>query len=227
MKVNGIIAAQAVRVMPINSSGIFIPDLVRGLWHRYHFVRVPVTTDDLLAADRPLLFEHGKFEAPDGREVVIRTLRVSAQGLVAETQTSTDDSLQFLDDAIQWAVENSIIPKQGYSTKIFVSQVEVVLEGNFERIFPQLDPVGDEIAKFLSSKEAPCSPLRVYSVAMNIDPRKINLPEFRLERRAEIPYEQSTFFSQAPLTTADHLALLSRIEAIMRSVDFPHAAPNL
>ena len=55
------------------------------------------------------------------------------------------------------------------------------------------------------------------SIAMHLDisQTKLNPGFFSIERRAEVPFSEDTYFSQAPLRTTEHLELIQEFEAAL------------
>jgi hypothetical protein len=53
------------------------------------------------------------------------------------------------------------------------------------------------------------------AVLFNVDTSQAKSPPamFSIERRVDVPFEENTYFSQAPLRTAEHIEILNTFEA--------------
>ena len=192
----------------------YYPDLIPKVKERYQFAIVP-KNEDLVPSDPPkgAEFKIGKLEI-EGRTIVINVFTVFSDGLVVDTTTSTDDADLFLSDLTQWAKEAApnIIPM---GPRYYINQMEVQTTSSLEHYLPSLKPIGEKISRLLSSYEIEAPSYQVSTVALHFDQLGKSLPQpgaFSLERRTNIAYADNVWFVQAPLKTADHVALLKDLE---------------
>ena len=137
-----VIAAQALRVLQMDTPALFIPDAIKALQARYQFVGVPSAIDILSVDTKPLVFSHGKFSRATGN-VVIQKLNIYVQGMSVETATGTDDGDAFLDDLLEWgsgALQLKFTPE--VPRRVYINQLEFKLDVPFERAFPFTDNIG-------------------------------------------------------------------------------------
>lgn len=216
MKVNHILRAQALRLVH-RKRDVYIPDVVATLRERYGFVSVPTKARELLPAEgEPLTLAHGRFSI-DGREVLIQALNLYAAAINVETATSTDDADVVLEDVLQLGAD-VIQPADGRHH--YASQLEVDFEStHMEWLSPVIGNLGVRMAELVASYDA-AAPAGAFAPAfrfsalhMATDPTQFVLAcDFRIERRERVPFSANVYFAQAPLRTADHIAILQRMD---------------
>ena len=219
MNVTQVIAAEAFRFVLIRPA-VYIPGIVMKLSQRYGFLGLPPADDILHPGTRPLTFSHGKFSGADGIEVLVQTLKVFPQAVSVDTTSSTQVSEAILDDLAEWATSSLNLQIQQINPRrVYLSQLELTLDAQLERCFPTTNPVRQRLMDSLRSygQEGPMA-FQVSSLGLNVDPTKSAVAcDFRIERRVNWPYEANTYFSQAPLTTAYHVAVLEEFERVMQA----------
>lgn len=230
MNVTSTLLAQALRFTSIRPP-LYKPDLVRRIQAQYGFVGAPTTAQELLPLDptEPLVFTHGKLSLGD-RTIVVDKLSVFAQAL-SVASASTEDADLFLEDILQWSptsvgrVFAEISPR-----KIYISQLEVMLDAALERCFPMAVQFGQTLSALFKAYgyEQEVPRFQVYSLGMTPDPALLRLAcEFRIERRVGVPYESNVYFAQAPLRTADHIVILEQFEQILSTLSASSIASAL
>lgn len=175
---------------------------------RYSFAKSPTALGEID-------FQKGieLFEGHLG-EVRIDKLAVYLNGIVIDTRSSTEDCEKVLDDIVALAHEAfgaKITPaRHSFASHIiFRSQM---------RLF-DLNPVLSGIAKTLTERSSADLKhpfiFEPTTVLFNVDSSQVKLaPQvFSIERRAEIPFAENTYFSGAPLRTGEHIELLRTFES--------------
>jgi hypothetical protein len=215
MKVRQILLARALQMTqtPLGKAEYY-PDLIPAIKERYQFAIAP-KNEDLVPSDPPkgAEFKIGKLKVR-GHTIVINVLTVFSDGVVVDTTTSTDDADLFLSDLTHWAKEAipNIIPK---GPRYYVNQMEIQTVGSLENYLSPLKPVGERIAQLLGGYEIEVPSYQVSALALHFDQTGKMAPQpgaFSLERRVNVAYVENVWFTQAPLRTADHIALLKDIE---------------
>lgn len=222
MNVTAVLSAKALRYVVIKS-GIYIPDVVRALQDRYGFVGVPASREQMFPVNQPVVFSHGKM-VHNERNVVVLTLEIYPTGLLVETATSTDDCDLFIDDLLEWGVSNDW-KSGGFAPpwRPYASQLELALDVPLERCFPMVNKIGEMMAApFKEYHMESVPPFQVHSLGMNVDPTRFSmLCDFRIERRVKVAYTQNAYFSQAPLKTHHHTAILEELERDLKKAAGP------
>jgi len=220
MKVLSVLRAESVRaVRTIGGTFGYLPDALSALTARYGFVGLP-TPNELLPAEPAtgITFKHGKLESDDGRSILIDFLQVFPNGLTVITRSNTSDSDIALDDIMAWAKSEFKIefeplkPGLGHS-----SQLEVRLDKSLSELLPFLSEVGAAITKGLDDFWEFRPSYECITVNFWSDKTKYPAfapPIFRIDRRDNVPFEQNVYYCEAPMSTDNHIAALSRFERI-------------
>jgi len=230
MKIRSVITARAgryVRASVRDSQSLFtniwghvyLPDLVRDIKERYGFVGAPQALYELEVSDSSAAsFKHGKF-VRETRSVLIKTLEVYANWVIATTESSTDDADAFLSDLLTW-LSGTYFTVTSYSYVTYYSQLEVVLEANFGTAARFLSSPRSKLAGMLSSYNNLSPPkFEMSGFSLNYDTverKEANWGGFTIERRSGHSYPESVYFTQAPLKTEDHILILSEIEQALK-----------
>jgi hypothetical protein len=182
-----------------------LPDLIHGIKDRYGFVVAPEPTDLVADPSKAGEFKHGRFLATN-RTIVVDALTVFNNGVVADTQSSTDDCDVFLGDLFEWATA-SIPGAALIGPRFYVSQLEMWMEAQLEAYAP----IGDKISSLLNGYGISSPRYSVSTIHMSFDQTGKALPQpgvFIIDRRLNVPHDENVWFSQAPLKTVDHVDVL-------------------
>jgi hypothetical protein len=225
MKIRQTVLARSLCQVSAIYSTEYRIDVIRRLQERYGFVKVPVTPDELLGADpaQGIRFFHGKFVHAQ-RTIVIESLQFLALGpsnvIVVDTRTSTEDSDIVVDDYIKNA--NAIRPDMitPVEPTRYESHIEFTMDGSLTDFCTvPVRQASDALNRLLESYKLKVPPYEPSSINFYFDQVGIGglLPAvFKIERRAGFRYGANTFYSQAPLKTADHISLLERLAEMRR-----------
>lgn len=225
MHIRQTILARAICQVSAIYSTEYRLDIIRRLQERYGFIKVPSTPDELLGLDQAqgIKFYHGKLVKGD-RTIVIENLQFLTINLnsmiVVDTRTSTDDSDTVIDDYIQQANtlrSDMITPTEPTQ---YDSHIEFTMDGSLRDFCaPPIHHTGDAINRLLDSYKIKAPAYELSSITIHYDQIGLGglIPvPFKVERRAGVRYSANTFFSQAPLKTTDHVALLERLVEMRR-----------
>jgi len=221
MDIRQVLLARAIQFFRIGSPG-YLPEIAQKIKDRYEFVVSP-KNEDLLppspeAAGQPkgAEFRHGRMKNAEGRAVIIQQLSVFQDGLVADTTTSTEDSDLFLRDLTEWS-ESEISARVILGRRLYVSHLEFQTAVPLEIYAPSFGSVGNEVTALLHGYGLEAAPYQFSVVTLNIDHIGTVPPQpapFHLERRANVPFKDNMWFSQAPLKTKDHIKVLYNLEKV-------------
>jgi hypothetical protein len=186
----------------------YLPEVAAKVVQRYSFARHP-TLDDLQKDTQ--IFGMGKF-----RDVQIAELGVYGDGVVVSGRCNTQLLNDFLDDAFHWLAAEFGIVTIPYLTseKHFESAIVVHSRVDLGAVITPPKSVADLVSEVM---ERETGAKYVSSGAMiDCDPAPLRRKPIRfvLERRIGRPFSEGLFYSQAPLKTDDHLALLRDLEAL-------------
>ena len=216
MKLINVPLAQSVIAVTPNRGFGYLPDAVKAVVDRYKFVEFPTGPHQLFPADPngSIDFRHGKLEVSD-RVIVFSWLQVYQSGLSVSTDTDTRDSDFVLNDVLEWTAahfnfEFEIIRPIGHSSRLVV-QFDRKLADFFPMLRPVIEPVQNRVDDFYLVKP----PFELTSVVFHFD--QTVQPGFapsaiKIEPRQATPFDKRLYYSEAPLSTLDHLELLGRFE---------------
>jgi hypothetical protein len=219
-----VIRASAFRMLKPWLFDKVIPlELIAAFKQKYHFVKPD--QPDTVAANAPVDFQAGKFEY--GSRIIgieqFFVAYVSNRGtsLGVSTRVSSDASEAFLEHAIQWAANEYGLDTTEMFPRAYFSQVEFVLPKPLSQHFAELQQIGKAITAFGQRYGSNKCPLYEFGgFSMHFDVVKffdlMPTPQpFAIERRVGATYDENKYFSQAPLRTQDHQAVLEQVEQIL------------
>lgn len=230
MRINSVVAARAGRFVRASLRDgtsvytniwkhLYLPDSITRIKERYGFIGVPTSIFELEVSDtQGLRFQHGKF-VQDSRPVLIKSLEIYNNWVIATTESSTQDSDAFLSDMLAW-LSGTDFTVVTYSYVAYFSQLEVMLEASFGSAVSFLSSSMTKLGTLLSAYNNIGSiDIKMSGFSLNYDTTKrpdANWGGFTIERRTGHSYDENVYFTQAPLQTNDHIALLTEIENALK-----------
>lgn len=189
------------------SRTIYLPDIANALDDAFGFIQRPITQDDYAASDG-LKFLYGR-----GDGFVISALTLFNDGIYCQGSTTTDDLHQTIVNVLDVLRGLAISVPIGDLKWLYNSQVEVVLEQGFSTLLDKLDPVARTVRQKIEGYGVDVSHYGPSGVSLGGEgPGVIQPGRFVLERRAGRPVSENVFYSEAPLATREHVALLGEID---------------
>ncbi len=220
-----VIRATAFRALKPRLFEPIIPlKLIEGLKEKYSFHQVPNVIDQS-ATSAPAMFHLGELKKGDHvievEQLLIAYIGLEATSIGVATRSSTDDCDEFLENLLDWAKETYKLDTTPIHPNAYHSALEAVLAKEIGRPFEQLNLIGKAISSLLSAYGSKGSNFELTGFTMHIDltknpPPPIPTP-FNIERRLGAKFEENKYFSQAPLKTGDHKAVLEQLEKILLS----------
>ncbi len=215
MQLSAVILARVlgfVETFDLSARGqIYFPDVVSKLIERYSFQKFPQKLEE---------FDESKgVEFLEGRigDQVIQKFVIWNTLLVVETRSSTADSRKILEDMLIWGAANvglnykpGMIKRFGYVSDLtFYSDVPIL------SINPALTKLATKISLALSEIWQEPIQYEPHNLAVAHDPmaRKYGIAPFSITHRTEARFSENKYFSEAPLPTDKHIALLEEFEA--------------
>lgn len=200
----------------INPEGLAIRDLLAAIKDRYGFAKAPAHEHDR-TDQGSLAFEGGMFFYNDVSLSV--TLTIFSDGIVAETTSNTDSTRAFLEDLRELVIASGYsLPESPSIIEGLVSALVVETEASLMLLNPKLEA----LVKIIEAKTKPLDrkfrgyELTEISIATEDSNKPLAPASFKFERRIDQPFDMNRYYSQAPLETRDHLALLEAFEAILQ-----------
>ena len=216
MKVVSIVEARAFRIFrPFGSFG-YLPDAAKKVVEEYQFLDYPKEISQFFPTEpnSPIEFRHGKIVI-DSKVIVVDLLQVYPAGLQVVTQTNTSNALAAVDHIAAWGIRTFDLKLETVRAPGFYSQLHIRFEKPLPDMFPKLNAIASEI----SNKHPDVIDFRPqYELAalhFAYEPKaKIDPVIFRIERVGNVSFSENLYYSDAPLSTEDHISVLEDFERV-------------
>jgi hypothetical protein len=213
--VNVQLAQSLVAVIPNRGLG-YLPDSAKTVVDRYKFLEFPTSPHEFFPTDPngSINFRHGKIEL-NGRTIVIGWLQVFQTGISVSTDSDTRDSDLVLDDVLKWTAATFNLEFRTVRPVGHTSQLIIELKRTLADSFPKLKPVAASIQPHIDDFFPTKPQYELTSMTFHFDPTAH--PSFapsalRIEPRVNTPFAERLYYSEASLSTADHLEFLELFE---------------
>lgn len=189
--------------------GPFFPEVVKELVQKANFQKFPHTLDEWKSDDGAQFFG-GKWE-----KTVIEKMVLYTDGLLVDTQAGTAESRRVLQGILAWAQDKfgivygpKTVREWAYVNNLtFRSDVPLLITGPIERLAKSIT---GEVSS-LVGRETVYEPTG-FNIAHDQLLRKHGRASFNIQRRAGVPFTDNKYYSEAPLQTETHIALLEQYE---------------
>jgi hypothetical protein len=221
MKLISILKGVTVKAAKPNKPFGYLPDMLGAVTEHFAFVERPTDMSKLIPhgnvqPELPAIFRHGKVEI-EGRSLIIEELQIFQSGILVTTPNNTNDSDLIADYVFLWAFERFQLEFQQIRSPLHSSQLEIQFDRSLPDLFLPLKEIGAAINRGLDSYWEFIPPYELTSLQFGIDVTRTpaaNSGLFKIERRADIPFEMDIYYCEAAMTTDNHLTVLSRFERI-------------
>jgi hypothetical protein len=195
----------------LNPTGMNLRGVFEEIAKRYQFAKAPKNEIDF-DEQHSLSFKGGTFVSQRKVPILVG-LNIYSDGIVVDTMSSTDEARDFLIDLAKWLNDTYglVVPKERKES--FLSQIDFRMEGRLTDLNPRLSL----LLKSLNGRVVSKGPFDVASIQFWTE--DINKPgtaaPIKIERKISASFSANHYFSQAPMATKDHIALLNEFEAIL------------
>jgi hypothetical protein len=190
--------------------GVFQPELVQKVLQKYSFVKFP-SVEDL--QNESQMFGMGKFEG-----FQINELNIYNDGIIVSGKCNTNILERFVIDLFGWIKSDFgleeiavVKPEMHFETALLVRS-----EKNLTSILSPPKRVTNLIERtMIRATQAEYQPTTTYFETDSAGLKTRRRPnKFTLERRIGIPFAANVFYSQSPMRSDDHFALLVDLEGL-------------
>lgn len=202
----------------LNPRGLSLHRALEQLAEKYKFSKAPKNPLDL-NEQKALAFQAGTF-VNSKKSAVHISFTIYNNGFSAETQSSTDDSTEFLEEIAAWIVKEHgmVAPSSLDLKKAYLSQVDVESDTPLVVLNPKLTPFLRLIEE--RTKTADGKPRQFDLGAIQCwteDVTQQMAPAlFRFERKWGLPFASNRYFTQSALETQPHIDLLNDLEKVLK-----------
>ena len=212
MYLRKVVNGQAIRFMdivPSTGQTLYGINLVRAFESRYGFFESPKTIEEFRLTSG-ITFRHGIFD----RRTVIDKAMIYNNGILAEGAITTQECLDFISDVVNWASDDVGIKIANASDRpvLYNSPLHVEAKLDINRHFQLMAPISRLITDKVIGYGAPMSPFEVAGLSIQSG---VVQTVFRIEKLAGAAMDSNLYFSTAPLSTIDHMEVLTAIEAML------------
>jgi len=186
------------------------PDGFKALATRYSFTKIPQKYEEF-DFQKGAEFLDGKFEG-----IVIERLTLFNNGVAIDTRSSTENCAKVLDDLLN-VVRERYGAAMAPTRRLQLSQIIFRSGMKFSTVHPTLQPIADQLTASVSGDLGQPVLYDIFSIGLSADLSQIKLTpsQFTIERRVDTPFGANIYFSSAPLSTTDHIALIEKFETAM------------
>ena len=149
------------------------------------------------------------------------TFKIYNNGISAETQSSTDDATEFLQDVATYlAKEFGLeVPSAPYLKKGYVSQVDVECDVALTTLNPKLTPFFQRLNEHVKTldgipRQFDLAAIQGWTEDVN---QQMAPAMFRFERKLGSPFSSHQYFTQSALETQEHIDLLNELVALLKT----------
>lgn len=219
MKIGAILLARVAAILqfedldPRNRIGRKV--LATELAKQYNFTVFPDKLEDL-DIEKGIIFRVGRLDS-----INIELLTVLRMAIVVETRSSTDDAERVLEHVLSWIGEQTkaTAPVSG---RLFTSQVVFALDRSLDDLNPRLRELKESVREKVAAQfgaTRPVPPYETTAVEFDADSTQARLQPGKvlIQRRADVPFTDNRYWSEAPLRTQEHIAMLGQFELLLES----------
>ena len=190
---------------------VFFPDLIAGLVEAFRFHKFPQTTEEM-DESKGVMFTEGTWN-----EVPVSQLTIYNNAILLDTRAGTNESKRVMLEGLQWATDKfGLNYKHGMIRRWrYVSDLTVTSETPLLVTNPALSNMCEAVGKHISEiigEPLVFSPTRS-TADFDRHLRPLAMAGFDIQRRADTPFSENKYFSEAPLPTDIHFELLQHYEA--------------
>jgi hypothetical protein len=216
MRLLSVKSAKSIWLFPVsdlNPRGKYEVAFVEAIGVRYRFVQMP-NLAEAIKRQEGLKFDTGFFRHETLGDLHV-TFTIHNDGVVADTNASTEASDAFLTDLTNWVVETFGLTRPQRIGKVYASELYVSTETNLSQVSDKVASLTTKVGEALGtgSKKLECAGLWF---ARDFEDGRRS-PSFRFERAEGSPFKENRYYSSATTQTSKHLALLDSMEKIMAS----------
>jgi hypothetical protein len=216
MRLLSVKSAKSIWLFPVsdlNPRGKYEVSFIEAIGVRYRFVQLP-NLPEAIKGQEGLKFDRGLFRHETLGDLHVN-FAIHNDGVVADTNSSTEASEAFLGDVTGWVVETFGLTRPQRVRKVYASELYVSTEKNLSLISDKLAEIATKVGEALATGDRRIECTGLWFACDFEDGRRV--PNFRFERAEGIPFEENRYYSSANMQTSKHLALLGSMEEIMAS----------
>lgn len=205
--------SSAVRFFQLKRANIFAPDFVQGVKERYRFWVAPSGPQEF-DVERGVGFSTGSFQ-----ETTITDLKFYANGILVEADATTELLDGLIDDLAKWITEKFDCEYEESSpvAKGFTSSLEIKANPNLTDKISGLEGVAERLTIMVAGYGITLPQYELSGITLQTDAavaKPLSPGRFVFERRNNRAFDEGVFYTQAPVSTKEHIELLGMLEKL-------------
>ena len=221
MKLLSVNRARSIWIVPLfdlNPFGRSMFSTIPAVVEKYKFLQAPSKLEELDTI-KGIKFLGGTF-LKNEHEIHVE-LTVFADGILAETRSSTDDSDAFLDELLTWQVkEHGIVPYQEHlRSKLYLSELWVWPERPLDSINQRLEAFSKRLTSLIGGYSHLPINYETTGIVFSTEPTIVNPPAafLGLRGRSVSLLKKTGIHPVAPLPTTTHIELLAYQSILLKA----------
>ena len=214
MKILSILQGRTVWIFNMShvAKGRSLLDTLKALGERYRFGKFPQGLLDV-NKDNALEFNSGTF-IHNGTDYRVG-LTVYSNGFSGDSFADTSISTAFLEDVALWLASEHNVDVKPHITRIgYLSQLEVQARGALRLWNPLLEFVPFAVSSLAGTMDGKPRNYNMSGIVVHPEDagRDFAPSPFQIDKKWGTDPSDNIYYSQAPMSTKDHLDLLNKIE---------------
>ncbi len=193
------------------TAGINAPEFVREIAKQFQFQKYPQTLEELDPL-KGMTFLTGRI----GKRTISKFV-IWSNVLVIETRSNTTEAKALLEEIILWSAAkfNLTYAPEMITRYAYISDLSFYSEAPILSVSPLWENIARKTSAALTEIWKEPIHYEPFEFKIGHDPlvRKWEIAPFQITRRVEHKFTENKYFSEAPLTTDMHVALLEEYEA--------------
>ncbi len=202
----------------LNPIGLGLRNLFSDLQERYKFGIMPnaAQVHEFVTKKQGVPFSAGTFTSSKGAVTI--SVTIFSDGITVDSRADSSASDEFLTDLLTWlhSKHGLVDFKTLRINKSYISEVYFTMEKSLNSLNGPVSKVAVGLGKTVPSVTKNLH-FEISGISFSPDPEQNSKHvNFRIERDAKAPFEDSRYYSIAPLPTQDHLSVVKKLTALLK-----------
>jgi hypothetical protein len=215
MRLSAVLLARVIGFVEMNDLNprgkVRLPIVAELIKDRFGFAKFPQKVEEF-DEQKGVEFIEGSFE-----DIGVDKLTIWFNGVGIDVRSSTEDARKILEKSLEWLKKDAGLTYSPEMIKrwAYVSQITFTSEVNFDLVNPAVTKLGKNLSAAVSRIQGGEFEFHSNWLGWNFDRtgRQFPISDFSIQRRADTPYSENKYFSNAPLPTEEHIKLVEQFEA--------------
>ena len=225
MEVAAVVLARSVafvETIDLNPRGsLSFPRMIGLITERFGFRKTPLNKEPLKDREKEnndLSFQDGYFEG-----INIDKLTISGDGIIVDVRSSTSDAKRIIHDSLMWLSEEIglVYSPEMVTRWAYVSQLTFYSDVDIIRPNAALSNLKERLTASVSAQHNEPYDFESTALALDFDRslHKRATVNFSIQRRKDARFSENKYYSDAPVSTEEHIELLQAYEAGMKKIN--------